>query len=113
MCAYMSAQDLPLLFCSSQLPVHHPRDMLLTRLPVPPVCIRPSVVSDTRSGTTEDDITMKLTEIAFINDNIRADRRDGGRIQRIMDEWEYLQVRARALAARTPGTGSVWSVHQQ
>ena len=33
--------------------------MILTRLSVPPVCIRPSVVSDLKSGTNEDDVTMK------------------------------------------------------
>ena len=43
----------------------HPKYMILTRVPVPPVCIRPSVVSDLKSGTNEDDLTMKLTEIIF------------------------------------------------
>ena len=52
-------------------PLHgHPKDMILTRVPVPPVCIRPSVVSDLKSGTNEDDLTMKLTEIIFMNDII-------------------------------------------
>lgn len=32
--------------------VNHPRDLLLTRIPVPPCCIRPSVVSEvTVSGS--------------------------------------------------------------
>lgn len=48
-----------------------PADLLLTRLLVPPLCIRPSVVSDLKSGTNEDDLTMKLTEIIFLNDVIK------------------------------------------
>lgn len=48
-----------------------PADLILTRLLVPPLCIRPSVVSDLKSGTNEDDLTMKLTEIIFFNDVIK------------------------------------------
>lgn len=48
-----------------------PADLILTRLLVPPLCIRPSVVSDLKSGTNEDDLTMKLTEIIFLNDVIK------------------------------------------
>lgn len=29
----------------------HPADLLVTRLLVPPACIRPSVVSETQAGT--------------------------------------------------------------
>ena len=29
----------------------HPSDLILTRVLVPPLCIRPSVVSDTQAGT--------------------------------------------------------------
>jgi DNA-directed RNA polymerase III subunit RPC1 len=35
-----------------------PEDLLVTVLPVPPVCIRPSVEMD--GASNEDDITMKL-----------------------------------------------------
>lgn len=52
-----------------------PADLILTRLLVPPLCIRPSVVSDLKSGTNEDDLTMKLTEIIFLNDVIKKVRR--------------------------------------
>ena len=37
-----------------------PEGLVMTHLPVPPVCIRPSVEMDTGGGTNEDDITMKL-----------------------------------------------------
>ena len=38
-----------------------PENLIMTHLPVPPVCIRPSVELDAGGGgTNEDDITMKL-----------------------------------------------------
>ena len=37
-----------------------PEHLIMTHLPVPPVCIRPSVEMDSGGGTNEDDITMKL-----------------------------------------------------
>ena len=56
-----------------------PEDMILTRVSVPPLCIRPSVISDLKSGTNEDDITMKLTEILFLNNVIIKHRASGAR----------------------------------
>lgn len=69
-----------------------PKDLILTRLPVPPLCIRPSVVSELKSGTTEDDLTMKLSEIIFINDVINKHRQTGAKIQMINEDWEFLQL---------------------
>lgn len=62
-------EDVPLLLMNPEAGT--PADLLLTRLLVPPLCIRPSVVSDLKSGTNEDDLTMKLTEIIFLNDVIK------------------------------------------
>lgn len=70
----------------------HPVNLLLTRIPVPPVCIRPSVVSDGKSGSTEDDVTMKLTEILFLNEIIKKHRKDGARMQMIEEEYDHLQI---------------------
>ena len=43
-----SCQDCPLF---GMLPsVSRPEDLVLTRIVVPPVCIRPSVVSDLKAG---------------------------------------------------------------
>lgn len=70
----------------------HPKDMILTRVPVPPVCIRPSVISDLKSGTNEDDLTMKLTEIVFLNDVIVKHRLSGAKSQMIMEDWDFLQL---------------------
>lgn len=72
--------------------VKHPADLLLTRIPVPPVCIRPSVVSKSRAGTTEDDITVKLTEILLINDILKRHKHDGTSIKACSETWDQLQV---------------------
>nr|XP_032834584.1 DNA-directed RNA polymerase III subunit RPC1 isoform X1 [Petromyzon marinus] len=69
-----------------------PEDLLLRRLPVPPLCVRPSVVSDVKSGTNEDDLTMKLTEILFLNDVIKKHRASGAKSQMIMEDWDFLQL---------------------
>lgn len=66
------AEDIPLLLMNPES--GKPSDLILTRLLVPPLCIRPSVVSDLKSGTNEDDLTMKLTEIIFLNDVIKKVR---------------------------------------
>lgn len=70
----------------------NPSSLLMTRIPVPPVCIRPSVVSETRTGTTEDDITIKLTEIITINDIIKRHNHDGSSLKTITEVVDQLQV---------------------
>ena len=47
--AAIPEEDLPLLLMNTS--VSHPEDLLLTRILVPPLCIRPSVVSDLKAGT--------------------------------------------------------------
>jgi DNA-directed RNA polymerase beta' subunit len=37
------------------------QNMIMTKILVPPVCIRPSVAMDSSQGSNEDDLTMKLT----------------------------------------------------
>ena len=69
-----------------------PKDLILTRLPVPPICIRPSVVSDLKAGTNEDNLTMKLSEILLINDVIRKHRQCGAKVQMYNEDWEFLQL---------------------
>lgn len=70
----------------------HPVNFLTQRIPVPPVCIRPSVVSELKSGSTEDDLTMKLTEIMLINDILKKHKRDGAPMKTIYETWDHLQV---------------------
>jgi DNA-directed RNA polymerase III subunit RPC1 len=47
------------------------------------ILIRPSVVSDLKSGTNEDDVTMKITEIVFLNDVIVKHRQSGATVKMI------------------------------
>jgi len=87
------SEDLPLLGMSIES--GRPVDLILTRILVPPLCIRPSVVSDTQAGTTEDDVTMKLTEILFLNDVIQRHRSQGAKVQMIMVrqlQWSLMSV---------------------
>lgn len=82
--------DVPLLLMNAAISL--PSDLMLTRIPVPPICIRPSVISDLKSGTNEDDLTMKLSEIVFINDVIMKHRLSGAKAQMLNEDWEFLQL---------------------
>ncbi|MES1902206.1 MAG: DNA-directed RNA polymerase III subunit RPC1 [Paramarteilia canceri] len=70
-----------------------PEDMILKRIFVPPVCIRPSVVSGYRSGTTEDDITMQICDILFLNDIITRNKMNGVNINHLRNIWDVLQIK--------------------
>ncbi|CAB4015852.1 DNA-directed RNA polymerase III subunit RPC1 [Paramuricea clavata] len=95
-------EDCPLF---GMLPrVSRPEDLILSRIVVPPVCIRPSVVSDLKAGSNEDDVTMKLTEIIFLNDVIRKHRSGGAKIQMIIEDWDFLQLQC-ALYINSETTG--------
>lgn len=69
-----------------------PCDMVITRIACPPLCIRPSVASDLKSGTNEDDVTMKLSEIILINDVIVNHRQKGATSKMIQEDWDFLQL---------------------
>lgn len=70
----------------------HPVNLLTKKIPVPPVCIRPSVVSELKAGTNEDDLTMKLTEILLVNDVIKKHKSVGSPMKTISETWDHLQV---------------------
>lgn len=59
-------------------------------MPCPPVCIRPSVAGD--AGNTEDELTMKLSEIVHVSALIRAALQKGQPVATIMEQWDYLQL---------------------
>ncbi|XP_012263608.2 DNA-directed RNA polymerase III subunit RPC1 [Athalia rosae] len=84
------AADIPLLLMNPDCSL--PKDLILTRIPVPPICIRPSIVSDVKAGTNEDNLTMKLSEIVFINDVIQKHRQSGAKVQMYNEDWEFLQL---------------------
>lgn len=83
--------DLPLLDMSGCC--GRPENLLIESLLVPPVPIRPSVVTDAASGTNEDDLTVKLADIVNAN-NIIRNALAGGKalVPYVMEDWEYLQL---------------------
>ncbi|XP_071808638.1 DNA-directed RNA polymerase III subunit RPC1-like isoform X1 [Asterias amurensis] len=83
-------EDIPMLVMESDS--SRPQDLILTRLLVPPLCIRPSVISELKSGTNEDDLTVKLTEIIFLNDVIKKHQQAGAKMSMIMEDWDFLQL---------------------
>ncbi|XP_061384425.1 DNA-directed RNA polymerase III subunit RPC1 [Danaus plexippus] len=85
-------EDVPLL--GMDVKTSRPEDLILTRLPVPPLCIRPSVASDIKAGTNEDDLTMKQSEILLINDVIARHVASGGKSELVQEDWDYLQLHA-------------------
>lgn len=44
------------------------------------------------SFRNEDDLTMKLSEIVFINDVIGKHRLSGAKAQMVNEDWEFLQL---------------------
>ena len=52
---------------------HHiqcPEHLILTKLPVPPTAIRPTVIVN-ETTTNEDDLTAKLSDIILLNNKIQ------------------------------------------
>jgi len=70
----------------------NPVDLVLTYIPVPPACIRPSVLNDLESGSNEDDLTIKLSEIIFVNDVIERRKTSGASASMIVEDWDFLQL---------------------
>jgi DNA-directed RNA polymerase III subunit RPC1 len=90
---FQNILDQDLMYIGMGYDNGRPEDLILTRILAPPLCIRPSVVSETQAGTTEDDVTMKLTEIIKWNDVIQKHRtKDGPKVQMILECWDHLQL---------------------
>ena len=68
-----------------------PEDLIVTRIAVPPACIRPSVVNDF-DASNEDDLTIKLSEIIFVNDVIAKRRAAGSQMSLMVEDWDFLQL---------------------
>jgi len=88
--------DIPLLGMSLQSS-QRPHDLIVTAIPVPPIVIRPSVKNDLKAGSTEDDITMTINEIAFINEVIKKHQANNAKPSMIFEDWEYLQIKCARL----------------
>lgn len=72
--------------------IKNPADLLLRRIPVPPVVIRPAVISDLKAGSTEDDLTMKLSEILNLNEVLNKHKHGAAPINKVNETWDHLQV---------------------
>jgi len=84
----ISDQDCQLLGLD---PVYgRPEHYLWQSIPVPPVCIRPSVQQE--GASNEDDLTVKLTEIIFTNLLIQQGLLKGLAAPILMEQWEFMQL---------------------
>ncbi|XP_054160182.1 DNA-directed RNA polymerase III subunit RPC1-like isoform X2 [Oppia nitens] len=54
--------------------------------------MRPSVISELETGTNEDDLTIKLSEVIFVNDIIAKRRSSGAHMGMIVEDWDFLQL---------------------
>jgi len=87
----ISDEDVEVLFMSS---VHsRPEELILTHLPVPPCCIRPSVAMGVGAGSNEDDLTVIIAEIVKANATLQETMDKGGAIANVMECWGYLQLK--------------------
>ena len=81
-----------------------PELFIWSYLPVPPVCIRPSVAMDASAGSNEDDLTIKLMEIVHINNIIKQAIEKGALITVLMEDWDFLQLQcAMYINSELPG----------
>ncbi|KAJ3093173.1 hypothetical protein HK102_003581 [Quaeritorhiza haematococci] len=82
-----------------------PENFLWTALPVPPVCIRPSVGQE--ASSTEDDLTVLMSEIVEINTKIKGIIQNGIQNTMLIDHWDYLQLQcAMYVTSDLPGIPS-------
>lgn len=79
-----------------------PEMMIWQFFPVSPVCVRPSVPQD--SGTTEDDLTTKVSDIVHINTLLRESLHSGSPLSTVMEQWDFLQLQvAMIIHSEMPG----------
>lgn len=84
-----------------------PGNLLISRLPVPPNCIRPSVTMG-ESGSNEDDLTVILSEITDLNNIIKSQMNSGFQTFQLLGNWEFLQLQCtRLINADAPGVNQL------
>ncbi|OII76734.1 DNA-directed RNA polymerase III largest subunit [Cryptosporidium andersoni] len=89
------------------LEMFKPDRLLLSRLPVPPNCIRPSVTMG-EAGSNEDDLTVILSEITDLNNMIKSQMKSGFQTLQLLGNWEFLQLQCtRLINAEAPGVNQL------
>jgi DNA-directed RNA polymerase III subunit RPC1 len=88
-----------------------PEHLLMTHVPVPPVCIRPSVEMDGGAGSNEDDLTVKLMQIVEVNNILRQGMEKGLPVPTLTENWDFLQVQCAVyINSDLPGVTSMYQV---
>ncbi|KAJ7789277.1 beta and beta-prime subunits of DNA dependent RNA-polymerase [Mycena olivaceomarginata] len=106
----ISDPDLDLLGLSHKYA--RPEWMILTVLPVPPPCVRPSIVIDRGTRRKEDDLTFKLGNIISASVEVRRCEQEGKPAHELLqfhvatymgDDIAGIRVRCKTLAAPEEG----------
>ena len=72
------------------LDVDNPEKLIVTSVPVPPVCIRPSVKMG-NGYNQEDDITVEVRNLASLNAEIKKALESGDPLKHVIERWYNLQ----------------------
>ena len=81
--------DEDIIFFNMDSEMCKPIDMMITAVPTPPSCIRPTVAVS-HGLKNEDDLTMKIAEIIVRNQQIRQGIADGLEPSKLMEDWYLL-----------------------
>ncbi|CAL1403267.1 unnamed protein product [Linum trigynum] len=83
----MSNKDCELLYLYDR-----PEKLIITKIPVPPIAIRPSVVVE-GSLSNENDVTERLKQILISNAALRHEIMEGKKpFDKHLDNWDHLQA---------------------
>ena len=77
-------------FDAEILDVENPEKLIVTNVPVPPMCIRPSVKMG-NGYNQEDDITVEIRNLASLNSEIKKALESGDPLKHIIERWYNLQ----------------------
>ncbi|XP_953288.1 DNA-directed RNA polymerase III largest subunit (RPC homologue), putative [Theileria annulata] len=75
---------------SKVLNIVHPEKLIISNLPAPPNCIRPSV-SVGEEGTTEDDLTCIFSDIVESNNQLKSYIKNGAQTNSFIVHWQIIQ----------------------
>ena len=87
--AYQLLKTVP-RYDAEILDVENPEKLIVSTVPVPPVCIRPSVKMG-NGYNQEDDITIEIRNLASLNMEIKKALEAGDPVKHIIERWYNLQ----------------------